>query len=157
MSKGDTRSGFLKVNSETGRHIIPGGAEDENAVGIGTNGTDAIDHTWEGDGTDDREIDLGDDYDLILIFLEESKAVNVDHLALAYAFRTAYGVMPNTSAAPNPVRHYSMAAADAFFQGKMTGGDADKIKLGSSGGVTSGVNVDGETYRLVGMKFRGIV
>jgi len=110
------------------------------------------DHTWEGDNTNDRVIDLGDDYNLILIFLDESKAENVNHLALAYAFKTVYGSFFEDSTGVR-TQHESTAAANAGWQGKMTGADVNKIKLGSNGSANYGTNYLNYTYRLLGLKF----
>jgi len=115
----------------------------------------AIDHTWEGDDNNDREIDLGDDYDFILIFLEESKDQIDNHLFLAYALRTCYGLAWNT--ATSIVRNRTMAPVDILFQGKMTGADANKILLGSTGNSDAGTNSSGWTYRLIGFKFGSMV
>lgn len=115
-----------------------------------------IDHTWEGDDADNREIDLGDDYDFILIFTEESKASTVDHLAQATAFKTYYEVRWVLGAAAH-MDSETMAAANVGFQGKMVGGDSTKIKLGSTGNNTLGTNKSGITYRLIGFKFQDMV
>jgi hypothetical protein len=110
-----------------------------------------IDHTWEGDGNNDREIDLGDDYDLIFIWLEEDSAYNEDHNALAYAFKTVYANFYEH--ASYRTSHNCQADANYHWQGKMTGGDANKIKCGTGGSSNRGVNYSGYTYRLLGMKF----
>jgi hypothetical protein len=110
-----------------------------------------IDHTWEGDGTNDREIDLGDDYDFIQIWQEEPGAYNADHNGLAYAFRTCYGNIYEH--ATSRASHNAMSDANYHWQGKMSGADADKIKCGSGGSSIRGVNYSGYTYRLLGMKF----
>jgi hypothetical protein len=110
-----------------------------------------IDHTWEGDDTNDREIDLGDDYDYIAIWQEEPGAYNADHAALAYAFRSCYGDFYEH--ATSRCSHDAQGGVAYFFQGKMTGADADKIKLGSIGDSTRGFNQSGYTYRLLGRKF----
>lgn len=111
----------------------------------------AIDHTWEGDGTTDREIDLGDDYDEIRIYYEENGAYNVNHLAMAYAFRTTYGTMKHDGTAQH-VMHYSQASSGNYFKGKMTGGDSSKLLLGGSGGAGT-TNENGKTFRAIGLKF----
>lgn len=116
----------------------------------------AIDHTWEGDDANNREIDLGDDYDFIFIFIEESKTNVVDHPFLGHAFKTCYGLSWNDGAANN-VKHVSMAAANAYFQGKMFGGDSTKIKLGTTGNDADGLNKLNETYRLIGFKFQTMI
>ena len=112
----------------------------------------AIDHTWEGDNTNSREIDLSDDYDLVLIFLEEDKNSNVNHLAMAYAFKNVYGVFVE-GGATNDTKHLAMASSDTYWQGKMTGADANKILLSATGNDGRGTNYTGRTYRLVGLKF----
>lgn len=115
--------------------------------------TKVIDHTWEGDDGDDKEVDLGDDYDFILIFLEESRDANTDHFVMAYAFKNVYGAFSEEGPALNHTSHKSMASTNNYFQGKMTGGDADKIKLGAVGADQRGANYTGWTYRLIGFKF----
>lgn len=112
----------------------------------------SVDHTWEGDDVNNREIDLGDDYDWIFIYYEESAAFGVDHLALAYAFRTVYGTFRQI-AGVTAMLSDAQVSADSYFQGKMTGGDANKIKLGTVGSSSAGTNVSGKTYRLIGLKF----
>lgn len=115
-----------------------------------------VDHTWEGDDANNREIDLGDEYDFIQIFEEEAKASNVDHLGMAWAFKTYYGGLYNIGGSSD-VRHTSMASTDVQFQGKMTGVDSTKIKLGSSGNLAQGTNFLNMTYRLIGFKFQDMV
>lgn len=116
----------------------------------------AIDHTWEGDNTNNREIDLGDDYDFILIHVEEDHASNSDHPGLAIAFRSLYGLFYNL-ASGTYVRHLSMATTNVNWQGKMFGGDITKIKLGSTGNAAIGLNLTGQTYRLIGFKFQAMI
>lgn len=103
-----------------------------------------IDHTWEGDGLDDREIDLGDDYDLIFIFYEEATS-GMSTWGIAYAFKTVYGIVGETSE--------TMSGANDNFQGKMDGADINKIKLGGNAGSTVGTNRSSKSYRLIGFKF----
>ncbi|MHC4713644.1 MAG: hypothetical protein ACYTAN_10310 [Planctomycetota bacterium] len=152
MGVEEMRSGFFHRNPLTGRHVLPGGAEDDLGNELGNGGVaGSVDHTWEGDGSNDRPIDLGDDYDLIFIFLEEPAVAAANHPAMAYAFREAYGHFYEDSL--SKAIHLAMSSADPYWQGKMTGGDATKVKLGSGGGSTIGVNAVGKTYRLVGIKF----
>jgi len=115
-----------------------------------------IDHTWEGDNTNDRVIDLGADYDFILVFLEETKAENVNHLCLAYAFKDVYGAFYEDATGVR-TQHESMVASAASWQGKMTGANTNKIKLGSNGGANWGTNYLNYTYRLIGFKFTSMV
>ena len=108
--------------------------------------------TYEGNDANNRELDLGDDYDLVLIFLEESMDGGATHLALAHAVKTTYGFFYHNGAATE-TRHNAMAAGNGGWQGKMTGGDADKIKLGSVGAAAEGTNKSGWTYRILALKF----
>jgi hypothetical protein len=111
----------------------------------------AIDHTWEGDGANDRVIDLGDDYDFILVWQEEDGAYNTDHCAMPYAFKNCYGNFYEHST--DRTSHNSMTSANSHWQGKMTGADASKIKTGTLGSSIRGTNYSGYTYRLLGLKF----
>lgn len=111
-----------------------------------------IDHTWEGTGDGDRIIILDDDYDFILVFLEEGKAAFALHLPMAYAFKTCYGsffVMD-----PEGLLHSSMANTNGIWQGKVFIAEhLNEIKLGSVGGDAAGTNYLDYTYRLIGFKF----
>lgn len=149
-------TGIHRINPLTGRMVIPGGAED--AVGDPIQGgvEASIDHTWEGDDSNNRVIDLGNDYDLIEITREESAGASSNHLVMARAFRTEFGVS-YANGAGQTVRHASMAAAGSYFQGKMTGVDANKIKLGTTGSSSYGTNITGQTYRLRGIKYKGML
>jgi hypothetical protein len=109
-------------------------------------------HDYTGDNTHNREIDLGDDYDLIFVVTRDSRAASVDHAAWGYAIQTVYGYMREDG--PNArMQHWAMGAGNSYFQGKMTGADANKVKLGSNGPLAAGLNVAGNLYRIVGLKF----
>jgi len=112
---------------------------------------EVLDHTYEGDNTNDREIDLGDNYDFIQVWLEEPDSYASDHGALAYAFRTCYGVFYEH--ATSRCSHDAQGSNKYFWQGKMTGADEDKIKLGTIGSSNRGFNESGRTYRILAMKF----
>jgi len=107
--------------------------------------------TYEGNGTNNRELDLGDDYDEVRIYLEENKDYIADHLAEAYAIGTTYGISLHRSG--SDVEHRSMGICNEMWQGKMTGGDVNKIKLGSNAGYDFGTNENGWTYRIVAKKY----
>jgi hypothetical protein len=152
--------GTLPVDLLTGRPILP-------LPFIKPDGTDlyedngavekVIDHTWEGDGSTNRVIDLGDDYDLILVWREEDDDTDTDHPAMAYAFGTCYGHFMNQSS-PAAAAHRGQAGllSNQSWQGKLFGGDANKIKLGTSGAGNT-FNGSAKTYRLVGFKFTSLV
>jgi len=111
--------------------------------------------TYEGDDSNDRVLDLGDDYDFVVVSLEESKTIGVSHLGMAYAVRTTYGLFYEDSVS-GATRHRSMALTDLLWQGKMAGADANKIKLGSDGSSDQGTNNSGWTYRILAFKFGAV-
>ena len=112
---------------------------------------------YTGDDTNDREIDLGDDYDYIEIFADESKTRTVDHLVRAWALLDDnYGIIAEDGAASD-ARSYVHSNGDSRFQGKMTGGDVNKIKLGSAGSTLNGTNASGHLYVIFGRKFSAIL
>ena len=104
---------------------------------------------WTGDGTNNREIGLGDDYDLVLVFENRSQGVT-DHMAMCYALGGLYGTFSMKVA--GTVAHVSGASSDTHWQGKMTGADASKILLGNNGGSGYGTNRDTVDYRAIGFK-----
>lgn len=104
---------------------------------------------WTGDDANDREIDLGDDYDLVLVFAQSAFG-SAERLGTAYAVRAFYGIYYNDTT--NYIKHLLGAIADTYWQGKMTGADANKIKLGSSGASQEGCNRNTGSYRAVGLK-----
>ena len=113
-----------------------------------------IDHTWEGNGVADRVFDLGDDYLFILIFLEEDIAENDVNMAMAYSLGECYGLFFERSSAY--VSHPAGSPSDFYWQGKLFGGDANKIKGGTNGNHGRGINKTGWTYRLIGFKFSSV-
>ncbi len=124
--------------------------DDELSAGGGVLSKVLID-TYLGNDWNDREIDLGDDYDEVHIYLEEDKNYNAHHAVEAYAVRGTYGHSWNH--ATITAVHASMADANPYFQGKMTGADVNKIKLGSEGDWATGTNVGGNTYRIIAKKY----
>jgi hypothetical protein len=145
--------GIFKINPVTGRVVIPGGAEDELGNELGGDGTVILDHTYEGDGTNDRLIDLGDDYDQGWIFMEEVLAGNVEHMALAHWFEDTYGVFENV--AGGPTRHHAMSGGSIYFKGKDV--DPNKINVGGNGAAVGGCNTNGRTYRIVAYKYAAML
>lgn len=107
---------------------------------------------YVGDGTGSRIIDLGDEYDEVEILLNESRAENNDSLVRAYALGTFFGTLVVQGSGSYVFRR-SMANAVSYFQGKMTGADSTKIKLGNSGPEIRGTNVNGLNYRIIAQKF----
>lgn len=112
--------------------------------------------TYEGNGSNNREINLGDDYDEIHIYLEENRAADVYHLSEAVAIGTYYSNRGNWVGNAWGDLTYSMGASDQYFQGKMTGGDVNKIKLGSVGTQLFGTNYNGFTYRIIAKKYASV-
>ena len=111
--------------------------------------------TYEGDDTNDREIDLGDDYDEIHIYLEEVRDYNEHHLAHVYIISNTYGSEAHDGTT-NQVVHRAMSDANIHIQGKMTGADVNKIKLGSVGNSIFGTNYNGWTYRIIAKKYANV-
>ena len=109
---------------------------------------------YTGDDVLSREIDLGDDYDVVMITVNEDRGYVQDGLALAQAVRDQYWVLANINSA-DAVRFFSLASADSMFQGKMTGADRTKIMLGSSNGSDT-TNKLGFDYRIRAYKFSGV-
>lgn len=105
---------------------------------------------WSGDDANDREIDLGVECDLVLIF-EKEVASTLAHLCMAYALGDVYGVFI-FSTVVDAVVHSSLSAAATYFQGKMAGADATKIKLSGVGTSPYGTNAAGKDYRALGFK-----
>jgi len=112
--------------------------------------------TYTGDGTNLREIDLGDDYDLVEVRIKDgNRGAGLGHLVLAWASGTSYGVMRHDGGATKMLSSLGASAA-ASFKGKMTGADANKIQLGSSGSWDQGTNQSGTDYEVLGWKFSSI-
>lgn len=146
----DAPAGSLIIDAAGVHYVKTDNGSTTNVIRVGVV-TKMIDHSWPGDSTDNREIDLLDEYDLIFIF-REAGSTGSDHMAMAYAFRDEYGAfLESTSHAG--AQHGSRSNVLFAWQGKMTGGDATKIKLGSAGTNLRGANVVSETYRLIGFKF----
>ena len=132
-----------------------GTAIGQDAAGGGGVSEKVLIRDYVGDATNNREIDLGDDYQEVHIYIADSFAINADHLAEVYAIGTVYGVLYN-SGSTSTVRHSTMASGNSRWQGKMTGGDANKIKLGSSGASAGGSNASGVNYRIIAKKFSSV-
>lgn len=111
---------------------------------------------YAGDDANDRILDLGDDYDVVSIIDSGGNTATSNHIVEAVAVRDTYEVLYNNGAAQT-VRHSSMAPADTRFQGKMTGVDSTKIKLGSNGTLVDGTNKGGKTFRIRAWKLYGVL
>lgn len=109
-------------------------------------------HDYTGDGTNDRQVDLGVDCDAVEVRSPGSFAANVSHLVCAHALRTAYSVCTNDGPAAKN-QHRVGAAGDDYWQGKMSGANLTKIELGANGALASGTNVQGRAYRVLGYRF----
>ncbi len=107
---------------------------------------------YTGDDASNRVIDLGADYDLIIIRTRTSFTQFESHPTEVGSLRDIFWNAYNDATGAK-VEHLSMAAASAQYQGKMTGGDANKIKLGTGSGGVHGVNELGVLYRIFAMKF----
>lgn len=113
-----------------------------------------LNDTYIGDNTDNRIIDLGDDYDEVHIYLETDKNFDVMHLCEAYALGLTHGIFNEENEIEKTV-HRSGSPGDFLFQGKMfTPGDETKIMLGSNGASARGTNNTGWVYRIVAKKYR---
>lgn len=104
---------------------------------------------YTGDNNNNREIDLGDDYDEILIVPTTAFQVNTNHAIFAWAFGDAHGVLNNLNT--SVARHSSGSYADDKFQGKVAG--TTKIKLASVGSNAYGCNASGVGYRIIAKKY----
>jgi len=109
---------------------------------------------YTGDDTNDRVIDLGDNYDLILIFGIGSYTYVQDHAILAYALGTCYGSMIDAmgSGMGHHSSHQEGAAGNAWFRGKV----ANTIVLGSAGTLPYAFNAAGRSYRIFALKLRKV-
>lgn len=105
---------------------------------------------YTGDDANDRDIDLGDDYDIVLIF-EDSNLVSANHLAMAYAVRDVKGCFIQVGSSTS-VSHSTGSSSDTYWKGKLTGADANKIRLGGNGASPYGTNASGVDYRVLGLK-----
>lgn len=105
---------------------------------------------WTGDDTNDREIDLGDDYDVVLVFPRAGHGA-LAHLCTAYALRDIYGAYIFATVV-NAVTHTSGSHGETYWQGKMSGADVNKIQLSKVGNSPYGTNASGVTYRALAVK-----
>lgn len=113
-----------------------------------------IDHTWTGNNANNRVIDLGDDYDFILIIMETNKGPTSRGPGLFWALWTAHGGISDYTG--SYAQTFAGTGADTMWQGKLTGGNANKIQLGSTGSLAWGTNCNGYVYRLIGFKFSAV-
>ena len=110
---------------------------------------------YTGDDSHNRVIDLGDDYDVVCIITGEGHSYNSTHPAVAFACRDYYYTFVSNNILAG-VRHYANAPSNSNFQGKMSGADATKIKLGSTGTKQDGTNDGTKVYRIYAFKFAGV-
>ena len=112
--------------------------------------TDTLIYDYVGDNAANRVIDLGDDYYEIHIYTLDVFAHTTDHFCEAYAFGTdCYGIFSNKS---TPAAYHN-ANTGNYFQGKMSGGDINKIKLGILGSDDAGTNRGSVNYRIIAKKW----
>ncbi len=107
---------------------------------------DVLIREYTGDAVNNRIIDLGDDYQEIVIRRKTAGETGVSVIQ-AWAILTLYGVFSATSSL------YVGTNANVYWQGKMTGGDANKIKLGTAAAANPGVNISGVVYQIVAKKY----
>ena len=106
---------------------------------------------YVGDNTNSREIDLGDDYQWVIVRELGNVGSGTVHNVLGWALTDSYNTLYN--AGSGDIRSTLGSGANSIFQGKLTGGDANKIKLGTSGASADGLNVSGRNYRILALKF----
>ncbi len=106
-----------------------------------------VDYT--GDGTNNRDIDLGMECDAVRIVPRTGYSDGSNHVTLAYADGTVYGCYYNGSSFK--VGHASMASADGYIQGIQAG--TDNVRLGTSGSSPYGPNVNAALYTAIGYRF----
>lgn len=112
---------------------------------------------YTGDGTNNRELDLGDIYDEIHIYNCESIDKEEAGELTAWAIRNTYGLIYE-DLDDKVAAGETDGAADNFFQGRMfSAGDENKIKLGSDASNKRGTNYNGWEYQIVAKKYRAIV
>lgn len=111
---------------------------------------------YAGDHANNRVIDLGDDYDRVEIHLRSAKDLNTSHLALALAILTTYEVSVE-DAVTRAVEHRTMSFANPYWQGKMTGVDANKIKLAADTTKAGGTNKAGFDYTIIAYKYSTVL
>lgn len=109
---------------------------------------------YTGDNTNSREIDLGDDYDYVQIVMgREGITDATPHLHHAWALGTdAWGISYQLSQQESVVG----TSANSWWAGKMSGADANKIKLGANGTLNIGCNYLNRQYRILAMKFADV-
>ena len=108
---------------------------------------------YTGDNTNNRVIDLGDDYDLVVVFGASNAASTTQHGAVAVALGDTFNSMYRDAA---DFFHTVGVSVTTNWQGKMPGADAEKIKLGGVGGAQTGFNNGSKLYRILALKFAGV-
>jgi hypothetical protein len=106
--------------------------------------------TYVGNDANSRDIDLGDDYDEIYIYLNYSRLTTEDHLVQAYAIRETYG-LSWVDGSDSHIKHRTMADINIFFQGKRAG--TNNITLGTLGNDNRGTNNNGWVYKIIAKKY----
>lgn len=106
---------------------------------------------YTGDGTNNRQIDLGDVYDEVEIRTRENKAATGGWVVQAWALREIYGVLHYAS---NALKALAGVTGAALWKGFTAG--RDKVDLGTDGSANSSTNASGERFRLRAKKFRSV-
>lgn len=109
--------------------------------------------TYTGDNANSRELDLGDDYDEIHIVVGGDVGYT-PKLISAWAIQDNYGSGTHFNYGNN--QYQSGTNADTIFQGKMSGADVNKIKLGSTGNGNMGTNYLNRVYVIIAKKYADI-
>ncbi len=101
---------------------------------------------YTGNNVASRIIDLGDDYQEVIIRMKTGGEFGIAVIQ-AWAILTVYGLFSASSSL------FVGGNADFYWQGKMTGVDANKIKLGSAPAAEPSTNKSGILYQIVAKKF----
>lgn len=112
---------------------------------------------YTGDNTNNRLIDLGDEYDLVIVVLSSPGGAGVDHFQFAYSMPTDFagvllGALWNKGTG-DQAQCAAGISANNYFQGIQSGADRTKIKLGALGTTNWGSNFLAWDYIVIAFKF----
>lgn len=108
---------------------------------------------YTGDGSANRKIDLGDDYDVVMVAPVTDIENNSSHAAFALAIRDQYSLMYEYGAGIT-MRSKIGSYADAWWKGKVAA--SNEIDLGTVGANAESTNRAGRTFRIFAMKFSAV-